>query len=478
MKRTTIWYSWLLTLLMAVCGFTAALSAQVVPTETLPTPIGPPMGWNSWDSYGMSISEAQFRANATVLHDKLLPFGWRYAVIDEGWYFPNPDDRPHPEKLLYAMDTHGRLLPAPARYPSSETGETPRRDGQTLLYEHSDGFKALGEWLHAQGLLFGIHVIRGIPKESVRLNLPIAGSTYRTSDAADAADTCPWDPTSVGVRDNAAGQAWYDALIGQYAGWGLDFVKVDCISDHPYRESEIRQLHNAIEKSGRPMVLSLSPGPTALSHAAELSPLAQMWRISDDIWDVWQTTEAQPQTIKSQFARLAAWAPYNRPGNWPDADMLPIGELRPEPGGGGAGARASRLTADEQQTQLTLWSIARSPLILGNNLTMMDAPTLRLLTNRAILRVNQTATLSREALHDGNLVVWEAEGMTGGESAIALFNLGDTPLTASRTLAQFGVTAPGAHTLTNVWSGESMGFSGVLSVTLPPHGSAMFLLKP
>lgn len=288
----------------ALCAVSAAsLPARAQQPQAALSPT-PPLGWNSWDSYGLTVNEAQVHENATVLHDKLLPFGWKYVVVDEGWYFPNPEDRPHPEKLQYAMDEYGRFLPDTTRFPSSATGASPHQDGQSLIYPAtqtraaSKGLTELAAWVHANGMLFGIHIIRGIPKETVRLNLPIANSGFHALDAADTADSCPWDPTSYGVRDNAAGQAWYDALIRQYSDWGVDFLKVDCIADHPYRRSEILQLHRAIEKNGNKMLLSLSPGPTALDHAAELAPVAQMWRISNDIWDLWESDQEFPQGVK------------------------------------------------------------------------------------------------------------------------------------------------------------------------------------
>ena len=228
-------------------------------------------------------------------------------------------------------------------------------------------------------------------------------------DAADVTDACPWDPTNWGVRDNAAGQAWYDSLLRQYASWGVDLLKVDCIASHPYKLDEIEMIRRAIDKTGRPIVLSLSPGPTSLDHAAEVGRLSNMWRIADDEWDVWSSSQRAPwpQGVKDQFARTAAWAKYAGPGHWPDADMLPIGELRPEPGWGEA--RASRLTPDEQRTELTLWSMARSPLIVGANLTLLDAPTLALLTNRDLIAIDQTSTKSFELLQEADLTVWQAE---------------------------------------------------------------------
>ena len=294
-----------------------AAAQQPQPTVA-PTP---PMGWNSWDAYGLTITEPQFRANVDVLRDKLLPFGWNYAVIDEGWFFENPSDRPTPDKLRYAIDPYGRYVPVPARFPSAVVPGSPSPQISPSDATHklsatieSTSFATLGEWVHSQGLKFGIHIVRGIPRAAVERNLPIQGSDFHAQDAADQTDACPWDPTNWGVRDNAAGQAWYDSLLRQYASWGVDLLKVDCIADHPFKLDEIEMIHRAIQKTGRPIVLSLSPGPTALAHAAEVTRLANMWRIADDEWDVWSAAPGKtfPQGVKDQFARLAAWAPYAR----------------------------------------------------------------------------------------------------------------------------------------------------------------------
>ncbi len=315
--------------------------------------------------------------------------------------------------------------------------------------------------------------MRGIPRESVRINTPVENSKFAAQDAADQSDACPWDQTNWGIRDNEAGQAWYDSLLRQYASWGVDFLKVDCISDHPYKLSEIRQIRRAIDKVRRPMVLSLSPGPTALTHAAEVGALAQLWRISDDIWDVWENPARKfPIAVKSQFERLAAWAPYAKPGNWPDADMLPIGELRPHPDVG-PGPRHTRLSPVEQQTQITLWAIARSPLIVGANLTLLDGATLRLLTNRDLIRINQTSTGSREVSRQDDLVVWSAD-LPGNEKAIALFNLSDTSRRVEKSTTEFGIAA---SSIQDIWSGAKEQTTKI-SVELPAHASAAYLIRP
>ncbi len=442
----------------------------------------PPMGWNSWDSYGLTITERQFRANVEVLRDKLKPFGWQYAVIDEGWFLENPQDRPTPDKLVYAIDANGRYVPVPARFPSAGTkyGRLQGSLGTGTRAEIEDtSFAALADWVHAQGLKFGIHIVRGIPRASVERNLPIAGSAFHASDAADKTDACPWDPTNWGVADNAAGQAWYDALLQQYAGWGVDFLKVDCIAEHPYKVSEILQIRRAIDKTGQPMVLSLSPGPTQLAHAEEVGRLANMWRISNDIWDYWAPAPDQtgdfPQSVLAQMPRLAAWEPYAKPGNWPDADMLPLGELKPSPGYGQP--RTSRLTPAEQRTLVTLWAIARSPLVLGANLTLLDPQTLSLLTNRDVLRVNQTSTHSAEVVHNGNLLAWRAD-LPGGEKAIAIFNTADQEVTPTVQISSFGTDLANRDwSVREVWTGGAAVTGHEFVERIAAHGCVMLLLK-
>jgi hypothetical protein len=445
--------------------FCAALAVSAAAANGRTIAPTPPMGWNSWDAYGLTINETDFKANATVLAT-LKPLGWTYAVIDEGWYMENPrGDRL--ETRNYQLDTHGLLIPTASRFPSSA---------------HSAGFKPLADWVHAQGLKFGLHIVRGIPKQAVRDNLPIADSAFSAGDAADTHDTCPWDDGDYGVRDNAAGQAYYDSMLKLYASWGLDFLKVDCIADHPYKASEIRQIAAAIAKTGRPIVLSLSPGPTGLSHAAEVGHYAQLWRISNDIWDGWYFTHEHPDDdfpngVIAAFDNLAKWASYAKPGNWPDADMLPFGSLAPHPGWGEP--RQSRLTRDEERTQLTLWSIAQSPLILGGNLTKLDEFTKSLITNRAILGLDQTGrgahpleSLPPELKQARVWVTSQGAGKTQ-HKILAVFNLGDAPLDLHATWVQLGLVE-GHHSARSLWDDAALAGSDRLSVTLPAHGSAVW----
>src|SRR5579871_4002835 len=416
---------------IGVALLAVSLVAAVDAQEKVLAPT-PPMGWNSWDSYGLTVTEAQFRANADVLAAKLKAFGWQYVVVDEGWYLRNPESATKPETLEYTANAEGQYTPATNRFPSAV------KDA---------GFKPLSDAVHAQGLKFGIHIIRGIPKRTVAADKAIPGSAFRASEAADTADVCPWNPDNYGVKDNAAGQAWYDALIRQYAGWGVDYLKVDCIASHPFKGAEIQMIHRAIAKTGRPIVLSLSPGPTALENAALVGENAQLWRISDDVWDKWEKGKEWSQSLKAQFPVIVSWQKFVKPGNWPDADMLPLGHLGPVPGDGKE--RDTRLTKDEQRTMVTLWAIARSPLFLGANLTQMDEWLESLVTNADVLAMNQRGHEQRLAGDDGVLVAWASKGDRGQEY-LAVFNLGDTEVRVEVPLAKYGFTAE-KYAARNVW---------------------------
>jgi alpha-galactosidase len=445
---------------IAVAVIAVGLVASVGAQDKVLAPV-PPMGWNSWDSYGLTITEAQFRANADVVAARLKAFGWQYVVVDEGWYLENPESASKPETLVYTVDAQGQYSPALNRFPSAANGA---------------GFKPLSDAVHAQGLKFGIHIIRGIPKRTVAANTAIAGSAFRASEAADTADVCPWNPDNFGVKDNAAGQAWYDALIRQYAGWGVDYLKVDCIASHPFKGPEIQMIHRAIGKTGRPIVLSLSPGPTALENAAEVGENAQLWRISDDVWDRWEKGKEWSQSLKAQFPVIASWSKYVKPGNWPDADMLPLGHLGPVPGDGKE--RDTRLTHDEQRTMVTLWSISRSPLFLGANLTRLDPFTELLVTNAEVIGVNQRSVENHLVGQAGDVVAWTAKSSSGssGVRYLALFNLGDVAVKVESSFAKYGLGEK--YKVRDLWEKENEGTQTGVSVDLPEHGAVLLELRP
>ena len=423
----------------------------VAATDLAPTP---PMGWNSWDSYGLTVTEAEFKANASWLHQHLQPLGWQYVVVDEGWYLRQPGQKGAAQGFV--VDSTGRYLVADNRFSSAANGA---------------GFKPLADWTHSLGLKFGLHIIRGIPREAVEKNLAIAGSAFHAADAANTGDTCRWNADNYGLKANAAAQAYYDSILKLYAGWGLDYIKVDCIS-RPYQADEIHMMGAAIAKSGRAIALSLSPGPTPIEQADDVRKYAQLWRISDDMWDTWSGPEGQtfPAGLMRQFNRTAQWAPHIVTGHWPDADMLPLGYLGPRPGWGEA--RASRLTADESRTLMTLWSMARSPLVAGSNLTKMDAATEALYSNPEVIAVDQHSRENHELSRSGSVVVWSATPESGGGRYVAIFNLGDAAQEVNYSWEKVGLPG-GSHAVRDLWVRKDLGTATSLKAELPAHAAML-----
>ncbi len=411
----------------------------------------PPMGWNSYDNYGAKVTEAEYLANARVLAHKLQPFGWQYAVVDFLWFDPNPYCPPQ-DKQPPAMDAYGRLMPAPNRFPSAANGV---------------GFKAIADQIHAMGLRFGIHIMRGIPRAAVKANLPILGTPFHAADAADVNDTCGWNEDMYGVRNTPAGQAYYDSIFRLYESWGVDFIKVDDISS-PYHKAEIGMVRRAIDALHRSIVLSLSPGTAPLSETKNLIQNAQMWRETGDFWDNWDQLE-------DEFHKGAAWRAAVGPGHWPDADMLPIGHIGQECIGL---PRQSNFTHPEQVTLLTLWSILPSPLMLGSDLTQLDPWTLALITNPEVLAVNQDplGCAGRVISTDGQKEVW-LKRLSDGSLALGFFNRSCVDGPVALDTARLGLKSPA--TVRDLWARRDLGPLGsTLSIPVPAHGAALLLVRP
>ena len=431
----------------AVAAATSAAGGRARPQtrELAPTP---PMGWNSWNSFATTINEAQAIETARIMAEKLLPSGYNVFTIDIQWYEPGASSYTYSSNPEPVLDGYGRLLPAPNRFPSSAGGK---------------GFAPLAAEVHRLGLKFGVHLMRGIPRLAVQRNLPVFGTKYRAEDIADTGSICPWNPDMYGVdmRDPGA-QAYYDSVFALFASWGVDFVKMDDMS-RPYdaHAPEIEAAHKAILASGRPIILSLSPGETPVPRANHVRAHAQMWRISDDFWDEWPLLEAQ-------FTRLENWNPHRRPGGWPDADMLPLGRLA-------LGSRDTKFTAAEQRTVMTLWSIARSPLIMGGDLRALDEPTVALLTNPEVVAVNQASTDNQPHFVEDGMRVWTARPKSGGGRYLALFNTTDKEREVGVDFRWIGV--PSTVRVRDVWERKDIGTaSRGFATTLPAHGAGLYRL--
>lgn len=382
-----------------VAAAALALLAMATPVHASPSywkyAETPPLGWNSWDIFGTTVTEAQIKAQADAMARELLPHGYDILTVDIQWYEPESRGHSYNPRATLTMDEHGRLTPGLKKFPSAVNGQ---------------GFKPLADYVHAKGLRFGIHIMRGIPRQAVRNNTPVLGTAARAQDIALTNSTCAWNPDMVGVdATKPEGQAYYDSLIQLYASWGVDYIKCDDIS-RPYnrvQRAEVEALRKAIDKCGRPIVLSLSPGATPVSVGEHVMNHANLWRITDDFWDRWGLLHAM-------FERLHAWTPYRGLGHWPDADTLPIGIVEFN--------RKTRFTPDEQYTLMSLWAIGRSPLIFGGDMTRLDQFTKEMLTNPEMLAVNQRSTNNRQISRENNLVVWAADVPGSPDKYVALFN--------------------------------------------------------
>ena len=415
------------------------------------------MGWNSWDCYGAGVTEEQLLGNAEYLAKHLKPFGWQYVVCDIQWYEPTAVSfRYHPYAPL-EMDEYSRLIPAAARFPSAAGGA---------------GFKPIADRIHALGLKFGIHIMRGIPRQAVHADTPIKGTAARARSVAAPFSPCPWNGDMYGVDPTAEGaQEYYDSLFELYAQWGVDFVKVDDICctkfdpAQPYAaEKEIELIRRAVDGCGRDIVLSLSPGPAPIEKSWHLAKNANMWRMTDDFWDDWSA-------LKGMFERCEVWCRHVRPGCWPDCDMLPLGRLAVNDGG-----RATNFTRDEQVTMMTLWCIFRSPLMLGCELHECDAWTLSLLTNPEVLRLETDSSGAEQLARDERRAVWASRDSGGGVN-LALFNLSDETARVGVPLAEAGLR--GRQAMRDLWARADLtSAEDSVSAELPPHGAALYRLSP
>jgi hypothetical protein len=407
------------------------------------------MGWNSWDCYGTTVTEAEVKANADYMARNLKAHGWRFMVVDIQWSEPNPQAHGYRPDADLAMDGFGRLIPAEKRFPSSAGGR---------------GFKPLADYIHGLGLQFGIHIMRGIPRRAVKANLPVAGSKARAAEIADTFSVCPWNTDMYGLDMSRPGaQDYYDSLLKMYAEWGVDFIKADDIARPAHRE-EIAGLHAAIQKTGRPIVLSLSPGPAQVKDAAFLQANVNMWRISDDFWDDWRL-------LRQNFILMSIWSGFGRPGAWPDADMLPLGHigLRAEQGED----RQTKFTREEQRTLLSLWSIAQSPLMFGGDLPSNDPFTLSLISNDEVLAVDQRGARGRSFAEGGDSVAWMADAAPGVKY-LGVFNVGDRgPIDIRVEWRALGLSARCA--LRDLWEHKDLGtIDGGYAFHVAPHGSGLY----
>ena len=393
MKKIFLFYS--------LIGISLSLFAQKGKELTFQKwALTPPMGWNSWDCYGPTVVESEVKANADYMATYLKQYGWEYVVVDIRWFVENDKAGGYNQTdQIYDCDAYGRYMPAVNRFPSAANGK---------------GFKPLADYIHSKGLKFGIHIMRGIPKLAVDKKLPIKDGNGKTAaDIYTTAGQCTWLKDNYTIlSDKPGAQEYYNSIFELYASWGIDFVKIDDLS-RPYHQGEIELIRKAIDKTGRAIVLSMSPGETPVDKFEHVKTHANMWRTVDDFWDNWDQ-------LHYQFGVCNRWSPYIAPGTWPDADMLPLGRISIR---GERGAdRMTKFTHDEQYTLMSLWSIFKSPLMFGGDLPSNDAFTKALITNNEVLDMHKRSVNNKQWFKIDDQIAWTADDPNNGDKFVALFN--------------------------------------------------------
>ncbi len=406
----------------------------------------PPMGWNSWNCYGASVTEAEVRQNAEYMAKNLKSFGWEYIIVDIQWFEPNAKSDQYNDGAPLVMDGVSRLMPAENRFPSAAGGK---------------GFRPLSDYVHSLGLKFGIHILRGIPRQAVKAKTPTPCPGVTADMIADTSSVCDWNGDMYGVDASKKGAAeYYNSIFELYASWGVDYVKVDDIA-FPYHSGEVELIRRAIDNSGRDMVLSLSPGRASLAAAEHLMAHANLWRMSGDFWDNWRQ-------LREAFDLCRDWQNLRVKGAWPDCDMLTVGRIGIRSNGG---PRSTNFTPDEQRTHIALWCIFRSPMFIGCEMTLNDEFTLSLLTNGGLLRILNHSSDNRELYRDERgAIVWAARDEDGKRRYLAQFNVSDEELEIKTPLSWIGL-AEGETT--ELFTGDRGGGEAVVS-KVPAHGVKIY----
>lgn len=418
----------------------------------------PPCGWNSWDCFGAGVNEEQLIANADYMAKHLKQYGWEYIVCDIQWYEPKACSNDYNNFAELCCDEYGRLIPAQNRFPSSKGGK---------------GFKPIADYIHSLGLKFGIHIMRGIPRQAVHADLPIKDSEYTARQVAHHFSICSWNTDMYGMKNCDGAQDYYNSIIKMYADWDVDYIKCDDIAvtefrkwDNPYSaDYEIEMLRNAIDSCGREIVLSLSPGPALRNKAEHLKANANMWRLTGDFWDLWEH-------LYAMFDKCEEWQGVRGVGSYPDCDMLPIGRISKLCSYHGAQNRMSNFTHDEHYTLMTLWGIFGSPLMIGGNMPENDEFTLSLLNNAEYMNMHRTVKnsrmLRRNEENGKGYIIWDGENEDS--RFVALFNTDEKPITIN-IAEKINISVDGSY---DIWQKCAVSEN---EITVQPHGARLLKLN-
>ena len=409
----------------------------------------PPMGWNSYNAFGYSVYEQDVRENADYMAEHLKQFGWEYIVIDFLWFLPLVEiPNPYTPNLTYVhLDQYGRSIPDTGKFPSC-----------------GNGFKPLADYVHSKGLKFGIHLMRGVPRQAYYAKSPIKGTNGITVDMiTDTNSVCDWLGFIWGIDMTKPGsQEYLNSLFELYAEWGVDFVKVDNILDPVYQKAEIEGYHKAIKNCGRPIFLSLSHGDAPREEIDHLHNYSNAWRVTADFADTWVSLH----DWVSVYAPM--WQGLHGKNAWADLDILHIGMefIRRD----NKTAHYTDFTNDELYTQMTLWCIFKSPLMIGAHIPQNRPIDYKLLTNPDLIEINQKGIEPKEAFRSDSCYVWTSL-MPNGDRNIAVFNGSIGEKTVALSFEQLGMTENRGYRLRDLWNKTDEGIHKTNYVAhVRPHG--------
>jgi alpha-galactosidase len=417
----------------------------------------PYMGWSSWSRFHDQIDESLIKGQADALIASRLPAaGYRYINMDDGW--------------SNGFDDHGIPMANPATFPT--------------------GIKALSTYLHQRGLLFGIYLNPGISEKLYKQNPRIAGTSSHIADITDV--SAPGSTRRQSYRidfSKPAASTYIRSQVKQFAGWGVDFVKMDFVGpgggNIPADDrEEMRQWHLALSHASRPIWLELSNW-LSFDQAALWRTTSNGWRIENDIecYECDNATSVRKgnltewSKVAERFRDVVRWIPYAGPGGWNDLDTLELGN----------GDRDG-LTPDERQSMFLLWSINCAPLYLGSDLTKMDADDLALITKKDIIAIDQAGVPARpldiQHLRKKQQQVWMTQSKDG-TVVFTFFNLDQNASTVTiawsevDALRNTHLAAGGKLHCTNLMDNASVTPDAAgLTVALTAHGSRILRVSP
>jgi hypothetical protein len=406
----------------------------------------PALGWSSWSFLRHDPTAAAIEAQALAMkRSGLARAGFDYVNVDDFWYECPGSQGPD-------VDANGRWVTNATTFPPS---------GST------NGIQVVANYVHSLGLKFGLYVTPGISDQAVAQNSPIEGTSDTADGIADGASENNYNCGGMqGISYSAPGaQAFINSWADELASWGVDYVKLDGVGagDIP----DVQAWSTALQQTGRPIHLELS-NSLAIADASTWAQYSNGWRTGGDIECYGCETggSSYPLTdwanVESRFDQVAQWQPYGRPGAFNDYDSLEIGN------GSNDG-----LTPDERQTQMSLWALGSSPLILGTDLTNLNPTDLSYLTNRAVLSVDQDAIDASRIVNTPTEQVF-AKTERDGDVVVGLFNTGGAPAVVSTTAAAAGLPSSAAYLLDNLWTHRRTETGATIAADVPSHGVALF----